>query len=132
MQGRASDPMGFAISQRIPNRPIAVEVDRARQREILRWLFVGAILVAAALFDGWQRYGIIDYGYKLSDVQRERAAEEVTARRLRLEIETWRSPARIDALARQLQLAPPGPSDVIVIQRVVPSEQPPSSVVASR
>jgi cell division protein FtsL len=124
--------MGFAISQRIPNRPIAVEVDRARQREILRWLLVGAILVAAALFDGWQRYGIIDYGYKLSDVQRERAAEEVKARRLRLEIETWRSPARIDALARQLQLAPPGPSDVIVIQRVVPSEQPPSSVVASR
>jgi cell division protein FtsL len=132
MQASATDAMGFAIGPAIKNRPVAAEVDRVRQRDILRWLLVGAVLVAAALFDGWQRYGILDFGFKLSDVQRERAAEEMKGRLLRLEIETLRAPGRIEAMAGQLQLVAPGPSDAVVIERVVPPEPPPSSVIASR
>lgn len=132
MQGRATDPMGFAISQVIPNRPIAQEVDRGRQRELLRWLGVGAIVVAAALFDASQRYGIIDYAFRLAAIQTDRAAEEVKARHLRLEFETLRAPGRVEGLARQLQFVTPGPGDTAVIERIVPPVQPPSSVVALR
>jgi hypothetical protein len=132
MQVRATDPMGFAIAPAIRNRPIAAEVDRGRQQEMLRWLLIGAVLAGAALFDGWQRYGILDFGYKLSDVKREHAAEESKGRTLRLEIETLRSPVRIESMAGQLQLVAPGPSDAVVIERIVPPAAPPSSVVASR
>lgn len=132
MQVRATDPMGFAISQVIVNRPVAQEIDRGRQREMLRWLLVGGIVVAAALFDGMQRYGIVSYGLELGKVQTERASEEVKGRQLRLELETLRAPARIEALARQLNFVSPGPGDAVVIERIVPPAQPPSSVVASR
>jgi cell division protein FtsL len=133
MQVRATDPMGFAISPVIPNRPIALEVDRGRQQQMLCWLLVGALVVAAALFDAWQRYGILSHGFQLEAVQTARAAEEVKARYLQLEIETLRAPAHIEALARgQLHLVSPGPEDVVFLERVVPPEQPPSSVVASR
>lgn len=132
MQVRATDAMGFAINQTIPNRPIACEVDRGRQREMLWWLVVGVVLVIAALFDGWQRYGIVSHGYRLGDVQSARAAEEETSRHLRLEIETLRAPARIETLARQQHMVAPGPEDAVVVERVVPSDPPPSSVVASR
>jgi cell division protein FtsL len=132
MQVRATDPMGFAIAPAIRNRPIAAEIDRGRQREILRWLILGGVLLAAALFDGWQRYGIVDFGFKLSGIQEERTAEEMKGRALRLEIDSLSSPARIEQLAKQLQLEEPGPLDAIVIERIVPPEQPPSSVIASR
>jgi hypothetical protein len=132
MQARAGGPMGFAINPVIPNQPVAAEVDRPRQRELLRWLVVGAVLVAAALFDGWQRYGIVRAGRDLSDVQNERMSEEIQGRHLQLEVEAKRDPRRLEELADQMHLVRPRPSDAIVIERVVPPEQPPSSVVASR
>ncbi|HEY3382290.1 MAG TPA: cell division protein FtsL [Vicinamibacterales bacterium] len=133
MHGRAIDTIGFEVNPPIPNQPIRLEVDPARQREFRRWLLIGLVLVVAALFDGWQRYGLISHGYRLEDVQRARAREEGTARHLRLEIETLRSPARIEKLATtELNLVAPTPTNAIVIERVVPPDQPPSSVVAKR
>jgi hypothetical protein len=132
MQVRATDPMGFAIAPAIRNHPVAAEVDRGRQREILRWLLLGVVLLGAALFDGWQRYGIVDYGFKLNTVESERAAEERLGRKLQLEIASLTAPGHIEALAKDMQLVAPGPSDAVVIERVVPPEPPPSSVIASR
>ena len=66
-------------------------------------------------------------------MQRERAAEEEAARHLRLEIETLRSPKRIEALATErLHLVAPATDEAIVIERVVPAEPPARSVVARR
>jgi hypothetical protein len=132
MQVRATDPMGFAIAHAVRNRPVAAEVDRGRQLEILRWLFLGAVLLAAALFDGWQRYGIVDYGFRLSEIKDELKAEELTGRQLRLDIESLNAPWRIEAMAGELNLVAPGQADAVVIERVVPPEPPPSSVIASR
>ena len=57
----------------------------------------------------------------------------MNARYLSLEIQTLLAPARIEKVARErLQLVRPGQGDAVVIERVVPPEQPPSSVVASR
>ena len=66
-------------------------------------------------------------------MQRERAAEEEIGRHLRLEIETLRSPKRIEALATgQLHLVAPSRDEAIVIERVLPAEPPAKSVVARR
>ena len=56
-----------------------------------------------------------------------------TARQLRLEIETLKSPKRIETLAtRQLHLVAPSRDEAIVIERVVPADPPAASVVARR
>jgi len=132
MQVRATDPMGFAIAPAVRNRPVAAEVDRGRQLEILRWLILSAVLLAAALFDGWQRYGIRDYGFKLSGIRQESKAEELTGRQLFLDIASLSAPWRIEALASEMKLVAPGQADAVVIERIVPPDPPPSSVIASR
>jgi hypothetical protein len=133
MHGRTADALGFAVSPAVENRKIALEVDQARQRELRRWLVVFVLLMAAACFDGWQRFGIVSHGYNLGEVQRARADEEAKARHLRLTIEALREPGRIELLAtRDLRLVSPGLGETRIIERIVPPEQPPSSVVASR
>ena len=66
-------------------------------------------------------------------MQREKSAEEELPAGLRLEIETLRSPKRIESLATgQLHLVAPARDEAIVIERVVKPEAPPKSIVAQR
>lgn len=132
MQVRATDAMGFAISPAIPNRPVAREVDRGRQRELLRRLLLGVVVVSALLFNGAQRFGVLSRDFDLAHAQEARALEERRERHLRLELASLRAPVRIEQLARQLDLVPPRPEDAIALERIVPPPTPASSVVASR
>lgn len=133
MDGRIADVMGSGISPAPQNRAIVLEVDQARQRDFKRWLLVFAVLIAAASFDAWQRYGIVEHGFRLEKMQQLRDAEDARARQLQLEIASLKEPARIERLAtRDLHLVVPGLADTRIVERVVPRDQPPSSVVASR
>ena len=123
----------YAIKKDVRNNPIVREVDEERHREMWRSVGVGAFLVIAFLFSAWQRVELLRHGYKVEDMQQERAVEAEVARHLRLEIETLRSPARIEKLAtRQLHMVMPGADDAAVIERVIPASPPPQSVVARR
>jgi cell division protein FtsL len=123
----------YAVSKDIRNNPIVREVDGARQRELSRWLFVCALLVAVVLFSAWQQFELLSHGYRLERLQEERRAEEEINRHLRLEIESLRAPKRIERLAvEKLKLTAPGRGQAIVIERVTASEPPARSVVASR
>jgi cell division protein FtsL len=94
---------------------------------------IGVFLVSVLLFSAWQHFELLRHGYRLEQMQKERAAEEEINRHLRLEVETLRSPARIERLAiGRLGMVAPGPDDAAVIERVVPSTPPPRSVVALR
>jgi cell division protein FtsL len=85
------------------------------------------------VFCAWQHIQFLQHGYLVARTQALRAAEEQTTRRLKLEIETLRAPQRIERLAVQkLHMVTPQGGQVIVLERVVPSEPPPSSVVAAR
>ena len=89
--------------------------------------------MSVLLFWAWQHFELLRHGYRLEQVQRERAAEDEINRHLRLEIETLRAPARIERLAiGRLKMVAPGPDDASVIERVVPAPPPPRSVVARR
>jgi len=123
----------YAIRKDVRNNPIVREVDEARQRELWTSVGIAGFLVLVLLFSAWQHFELLRHGYQVEELQRERAVEDETARRLRLEIETLKSPARIEALAiEQLHLVAPSRDEAIVIERVVPADPPAASVVARR
>ena len=120
-----AEPFEYAIKKDVRNNPIVREVDEARQRELWKSVGVAAFLVVVLLFSAWQHFELLRHGYRLEQMQRERAAEEEAARQLRLEIETLRSPKRIEELATgELHLVAPTRDEAIVIERVVPAEPP--------
>lgn len=127
------EPFEYAIKKDVRNNPIVREVDEARQRELWKSLAITALLVAVFLFSAWQRTELLRHGYQIEQMQRERAAEEERGRQLRLEIDTLKSPKRIESLAtQQLHLIAPSQDDAIVIERVVPADPPAKSIVARR
>jgi len=123
----------YAIKKDVRNNPIVREVDESRQRELWRSGGIAAMLVLLVLFSAWQHFELLRHGYQLEEMQREKAELEEFGRQYRLEIDTLRSPDRIEALAtRQLHLVSPGGGDAIVIERAVPADPPAPSVVARR
>ena len=122
----------YAIKKDVRNNPIVREVDEARQRELWKSVSVAGFLVLVLLFSAWQHFELLRHGYQLEELQRQKAAEEELSRQLRLEIETLKTPKRIEALASQQHLVPPSRDEAIVIQRVTTSEPPAKSVVARR
>lgn len=127
------EPFEYAIKKDVRNNPIVREVDEARQRELWKSVAIASFLVLALLFSAWQHFELLQHGYKVEQMQRDRATEEELTRQLRLEIETLRSPKRIEKLATErLHLVAPGRDEAIVIERFVPAEPPAKSVVARR
>ena len=121
----------YAIKKDVRNNPIVREVDERRLQEQWRSVAVGVLFVAVLLFSGWQRVELLQHGYRVEQMQKERSDEEEINRHLRLEIETLKSPQRIEALATgKLKLVAPQAGAAIVIERVVPPDPPPASVVA--
>jgi len=123
----------YAIKKDVRNNPIVREVDQARQRELWTSVAIGCVLVVALLFSAWQHFELLRHGYQLEELQRQRAAEEETARRLKLEIETLTAPKRIERLATErLHLVAPSRDEAIVLERMVPPAPPAKSIVARR
>ena len=123
----------YAIRKDVRNNPIVREVDVARHREMWHEAAIGVFLVSVLLFWAFQHFELLRHGYRVEQMQRERAAETEVNRHLRLEIDTLRAPARIERLAiDQLHMVAPGPNDASVIERVLPATPPPHSVVARR
>ena len=123
----------YDVKKDVRNNPIVREVDEARQREMWKSVGVAGVLVMVLLFSAWQHFELLRHGYQIETMQRQRAAEDETGRRLRLEIETLRSPKRIETLAtEQLHLVAPSQDEAIVIERVQPAAPPAKSIVALR
>ena len=127
------DTFEYAIKKDIRNNPIVREVDRDRHRDMWRTAGVCVFLVCVLLFWAWQHFELLRHGYRLEQMQRERADQMEINRHLRLEIDTLRSPVRIERLATgQLNMVVPGPNDASVIERVTAPAPPPRSTVARR
>jgi cell division protein FtsL len=123
----------YAIKKDVRNNPIVREVDEARQRELWKSGGIAALMVIVVLFSAWQHFELLRHGYELDELQREKTRQEEIARQYRLEIETLRSPRRIESLAiEKLHLVTPTNDEAFVIERVVPADPPSASVVARR
>lgn len=127
------DTFEYAIKKDIRNNPIVREVDRERHREMWRTVAVGVFLVSVLLFWAWQHFELLRNGYQYEEMQREHAAETEINRHLQLEIDTLRSPVRIERLALgRLRMVAPTAEDASVIERVLPTPTPPTSALARR
>ena len=123
----------WAIKKDVRNNPIVREVDLERHREMWRSVGLSLFLVVVLLFAAWQHVTLQQYGYRMEEIQDLLAKELVITRRLRLDIETLRSPKFIEPLAmRKLHMVDPGPAGTTVIERVIETPPPPKSVVAQR
>jgi cell division protein FtsL len=123
----------YAIKKDVRNNPIVREIDRERNREMVRSVAIGVFLVSVLLFWAWQQFELRRNGYRLEQMQQERAVEAEVNRHLRLEAQTLQAPARIERIALgRLRMVAPRPEDSSVIVRVVETPPPPRSVVASR
>jgi cell division protein FtsL len=123
----------YEIRKDFRNNQIVREVDEQRLRDLWQSLGIGVLLVMVLLFSAWQHFELLRHGYRLEQMQRDRAAESDINRHLRLEMETLRAPQRIEKLAiERLGMVAPKDGEAVVLERVAPHEPPAKSVVASR
>jgi cell division protein FtsL len=128
-----SEPFEYAIRKDVRNNPIVRELDEARQRELWKLVGMAGVIVVVLLFFAWPHFELIRNGYQIEQLQRERSEQEEMTRQLRLEVETLKSPKRIEALAMErLHLVSPGQGEAIVLERIVQAEPPAQSLVARR
>ena len=122
----------YAIKKDIRNNPIVREIDQARQQEFWKAFGIVGLLVGVVLFSAWQHFELLQHGYRIQDMEQERARELEINRHLRLEIETLRSPTRIERIAtEELDLVAPTEEQAVVIERVVPAPEPHPSIRAN-
>ncbi|MDO8678781.1 MAG: cell division protein FtsL [Acidobacteriota bacterium] len=123
----------YEIRKDFRNNQIVREVDERRLRDLWQSLGIGILLVLVLLFSAWQHFELLRHGYKLEQMQRERASENDINRHLRLEMETLRAPQRIEKLATErLGMVSPGADEAVVLERVTPQPAPAKSIVAAR
>jgi cell division protein FtsL len=122
----------YAIKKDVRNNPIVREVDSERQRQLWKSLAIGSVLVAVVLFSAFQNHALVQHGYALQQLQEQKAAEQEINRHLCLELDTLRSPERIEGIAKKLNLVTPQRDQAIVIERVAPTAPPDTSIVAAR
>jgi cell division protein FtsL len=74
-------------------------------------------LIGGSLFYVWSRIQVIQLGYEISNALKEERGIAETNKKLRLEIATLKSCARIEKFAaEELRMAKPKPEQVIVIR----------------
>jgi cell division protein FtsL len=123
----------YEIRKDFRNNQIVREVDERRLKDLWQSLGIGVVLVLVLLFSAWQHFELLRHGYRLEQMQRDRAAESDINRHLRLEMETLRAPQRIEKLATErLGMVAPAEGQAVVLERVTPAAPPAKSVVASR
>jgi cell division protein FtsL len=89
------------------------EKDRARSKELLRFLLYGAAIVVPLLGYVWQRVDFLRVSYKLEKLETQRRQLSELERQLALERATLLDTARIERKARkELGLVDPPAADV--------------------
>ncbi len=91
-------------------------MNRSANRILFFILFL-LFLISGSLFYVWSRIQVIQLGYEISSALKEERALAEANKRLRLEIATLKSYARIEKFAvEELRMAKPKPDQVIVIR----------------
>jgi cell division protein FtsL len=82
---------------------------------LARTALVVLLVAALGVFHVWARTRVVAAGYELGELQKEHVALTSEHDRLRIEVETLRSPALLEKVARtRLGMAPPAPGAVSV------------------
>jgi len=89
----------------------------SRKSTLLLFTLLILFLVGSSLFYVWSRIRVIQFGYEISNALKAGRELAETNKKLRLEIATLKSYARIEKIAvEDLKMAKPKPDEVIVIR----------------
>jgi cell division protein FtsL len=84
---------------------------------VLRTTLLVSVVAALLIFHIWSRTRVLASGYELGELQRAHARLVSEHDRLRLEVESLRSPTTLERWARtKLEMAPPAPGTVRVAE----------------
>lgn len=90
---------------------------RIKLNRLFLFAFLMLFLIGGSLFYVWSRIQVIRLGYEISSALKEEKTLTEANKRLRLEIATLKSYARIEKLAvEELRMAKPKPEQVVVIR----------------
>jgi len=88
-----------------------------RKSHLLWFALLTLFLIVSSLFFVWSRIQTIQLGYEISNALKEGRALVETNKKLRLEMATLKSYARIERIAtEELGMSKPRPDQVIVIR----------------
>lgn len=128
-----SNASEFALKRDVRNSAIVREADTARSR-MWRWRAAGIVgLAGIAILWAFPATLSQQQQREVDALRKAQRAEEARGRRLRLQVEELRAPARLQTIAEHdLQMVAPKAGSATVIERVVATVPPPHSVVARR
>jgi cell division protein FtsL len=90
---------------------------RMKLRFVLLFTVIMLFFIGGSLFYVWSRIQVIQLGYEISNALKEERALTETNKKLKVEIATLKSYARIEKLAvEELRMAKPKPEQVIVVR----------------
>lgn len=80
-------------------------------------MVVMILLTIVSIFHVWSRVKVIDINLQIADITRDIKIQEQERNRLKLEVASLRTPARIEAVARgELGMALPTEQQVVVVK----------------
>src|SRR5262249_58763466 len=115
--GTEDRPMNRALDEQAGS--IVRERDRRRLRAMIGALGLGGLLVGGVLGYVWLQVQRVRVSYELEDLRALRSDVEEQNKKLRLELSSLRSFARVDSAARRLGLTEPGRDQVQLARQVV-------------
>lgn len=99
-------------------RTRGVEAYLGQRSELFPHLMVMMVLLTmVSIFHVWSRVKVIDMNLQIAEIAREVKTQEQERDRLKLEVASLKTPARIEALARgELGMALPTQQQVVIVK----------------
>src|SRR5215467_11870906 len=114
----------FYFQKTIDNSRLVRVSDPKRRREVRMLSAVVTLFFLMAMFYTWQHFRSVEYGYQIEAQKAEHDRLVEVNRNLKLEQARLRDPGRIDVLARQMDLEPPRPGQVVRLDADSPAGGP--------
>ena len=110
---RRSPMVEFHTLKRIDNSRLVRRVEPLRLRSYYKIAALGGMVAMCFMLYIYQHFRCIDLSFQLEDLRARQTQAQALNGQLKLEIETWRNPQRINTIAKHLGLQQPVPTQVL-------------------
>ncbi len=103
----------FHTVKRIDNSRLVRHVEPVKLKNYYKTAALGGFVAMFFMLYIYQHFRCIDLSFQLEDLKAKQTQAMALNGQLKLKIETWRNPGRIETIAHQLGLQRPDPSQVL-------------------